>query len=343
MGSEPAKVSFGDKVDSRSIKELVLSLKSEFQSSKFEYVASVLASREEKLKREIAAKGKENRDLLLDKEQARLYTIKLEVELKKCADRVNSFEEEMKKLQVIHLASSADAGRGRVQASPENHGESVQLTAEGNGIASASGVKKVDGNKQLNLEMNVKKEKEDSVSEGIRVCKKVDERDKLGIEMNAKKENEEAQNGGNGKIGLSTSANLKSYEADTSAGKHGNTRPTPAAGTFIELSDSDDECTPSKAQKEGTPKQLHAGAGHSGKLAVEDGTGVLKRNYSISGENDKSGRPEKLTKHQDVIHIGRTVAASANQRSLRPYFAALAAASSSSSSTSSDDEFDIVH
>ncbi|CAI0441232.1 unnamed protein product, partial [Linum tenue] len=274
MGYEPAKVDSGGRVDNRSTKELVMSLKSEFQTSSFEFVASILASREEKLKREIATKAEENQGLWLENEQSRLFIMKLEEEreswkteaektkreihglrlerkqarlekmrledeLKTCRmeaekakgfeDRVNRLGEEMKKLQAVRLAGSEDVGRRGVQEPPENRGEIVRLTTEGNGISSASGLKKVDGNKQLNMEMNVKKEKEDLASGGgIEVCKRV----ALGMELNVK------ENEGGDKIGLNRSVDLKSHQADSSSGNHGNARPAPAGGIFVEISDS---------------------------------------------------------------------------------------------------------
>ncbi|CAL1386466.1 unnamed protein product [Linum trigynum] len=372
MGYEPAKVDSGGRVDNRSTKELVMSLKSEFQTSSFEFVASILASREEKLKREIATKAEENQGLWLENEQSRLFIMKLEEErerwrteaektkreihglrlekkqarlekmrledeLKSCRmeaekakdfeDRVNRLGEEMKKLQAVRLAGSEDVGRGGVQEPPENLGEGVRLTKEGNRISSASGLKKVDDNKQLNVEMNVKKEKEDLVSGGgIEVCKRVE----LGMELNVK------ENEGGGKIGLNRSVDLKSHQADSSSG---NARPAPAGGIFVEISDSDDEPTPSKAPKETTSKQPPAGAGHSGKTAAEDGTGVLKRKCSSFGASDHSDQhPKKLTKHHDMIHISRTVAAPAKLGPKQALAAVPSPSSSSSSSASSDDD-----
>lgn len=81
---------FDDNVDifSATISDLISSLKSAFQSSHFSEVQAVLASREQKLKREIEAKAKENE--LLKKQNGlleleRLEKIKVKNELRRCS------------------------------------------------------------------------------------------------------------------------------------------------------------------------------------------------------------------------------------------------------------------
>ncbi|CAL1412816.1 unnamed protein product [Linum trigynum] len=138
MGCEPVKLDFDDKVESRSTEELVLSLRREFQLSKFQSMASILACGEKKLKLEIEAKVE-------DLKKVRSEKVRLEDELKRCKEECSILKLQLEAKKEMELrvtkfeGCEEDVETGEVQEQPpEDRGESVRLTAEGNGIANAS-------------------------------------------------------------------------------------------------------------------------------------------------------------------------------------------------------------
>ncbi|CAN0841060.1 hypothetical protein LINGRAHAP2_LOCUS3074 [Linum grandiflorum] len=343
MGCESATIELqGDDLDDpRSTSELVLSLRKHFHVSEFTKVSGILSSREDKMKREIEEKRRENESLvemIQHLQEESLLKISLEKELQKSENKCVKLNQQVSYFKSVYGTKFKETEKElqRVRSVVDGGGAGG-LETEGTvgATASVAGGEKVDEASKLDIIMDLKKENkklENGVAAGIGIGIgshgnanlkadaadhggfKVDEASKLDIIMDVKKENEKLENGGAARIGIGIgsdgNAKLKADAADhggfkvdqLGAGNQGTCTPK-SAKIIIDL-DSDDEPTP---PKEGTTKP-HSEPSPSGK----DRAHVVKRKWSdTAANNDNSCRDDKkITGLQD----GEGETASAQQK-----------------------------
>ncbi|CAN1177477.1 hypothetical protein LINPERHAP2_LOCUS33119 [Linum perenne] len=263
--------------DPRTTSELVTSLRKHFQEvSKFENVAGILASREEKLKREIEKMRREKdslEEIIRILEFERLEKIRLEDELR------TTNQEWLELKQLVSELERENAGYDMKFKETQVRINRILQHVVG-------GVERF-GRRETEL---VGWETEGSVDSSVVEGEVVDEEAsgiRIGSEGNAIYESDR---GG---------CKVDRLEAES----QGTTTPT-SGKVVVEILDNDDKPTlPNVAPKEET-SHAHSKPGSSGK----DETCVLKRKWSSdSGANYNACSDEKkITRHQDSIGGGET-------------------------------------
>ncbi|CAN1762544.1 hypothetical protein LINPERHAP1_LOCUS8423, partial [Linum perenne] len=244
--------------DPRTTSELVTSLRKHFQVSKFENVAGILASREEKLKREIEKMRREKdslEEMIRILEFERLEKICLEDELRR------SNQEWLELKQLVSELERENVGYGMKFKEMEVRVNRILQHVDG-GVESL-GIRETE---------IVGWETEGSVDSSVVEGEEVDEA--AGIQ-----------------IGWEGNASVKVGESDRGVCKvdrleaesQGTTTPT-SGEVVVEILYNDDKPTPPNVAPKEETSQAHSKPGSSGK----DGTCVLKRKWSydsISSSN----------------------------------------------------------
>ncbi|OAY59620.1 uncharacterized protein LOC110626043 isoform X1 [Manihot esculenta] len=361
---------FDDNVDifSATISDLISSLKSAFQSSHFSEVQAVLASREQKLKREIEAKAKENE--LLKKQNGlleleRLEKIKVKNELRRCSRECL----ELRELN-SRLTQELNDLNERLQAVAECKQAIIELTRKNCELECA----KLKAERDAEIYKRRFEELEPRVSsleKDAALLKSLAPEDGGGDlrikEAQMISENEEVDSRTNGGCTSEVLVDLeqKGPGCFHKLDKNGTGGGRPLLRDVVEIMDSDDDSSPCKnLDTKEMVITAHVDHAHSGKAVAEHGTKALKRKSTSgvnNGADDKNQEVDsssttdnlKMTKIQKILHMLNSSPA-INFREFTPLKPAvllqceekIGAAdkfqngSDSSSSSSSEDEWD---